>query len=298
MRCPDRYTRLQPRFFRALRNAAEAACTSGFLVLAVLVLVPAAEGQEAEETWKNLVSDGQHATGSGDYSKAEQIFLKAVHEAERFAADDWRVGVTLESLGQVYAAEKKFSDAESAYRRALGIVGKANGDNSLEVANVTFDIANLMFNGGRRIEAVTWARKALAAYETSLGGTSVQTAAALCLMGDSLRAMKNFVDAEGPLKRCADIRETDGGIDNVELAEALHSLALTYAGEGKYALAEPRFKLAEKIRESKLGLTNPLLARTLEDHAALLRVMGRTKEAERLMTLSAAIRRNEKKNNR
>jgi len=244
------------------------------------------------------VAEGQHAAGSKDYPKAEQTFLKAVREAERFAVDDWRVGVTLESLGQAYTAEKKFGEAESAYRRALGIVAKAGGDDSVEIANLNFDMASLMFAGGHQVEALTWARKALSSYETALGGTSVQTAAALCLMGDALRSMRNFADAEAPLKRCADIRETDGGIDNTELADALHSLALTYVGEGKYALAEPRFKLAEKIRESKLGLTSPLLAQTMEDHAALLRMMGREKEAERLTLLSSAIRRNEKKNNR
>jgi tetratricopeptide (TPR) repeat protein len=266
--------------------------------LAVLTLAPSVKAQEAEEAWKTLVAEGQHDSGVKDYTKAEQVFLKAVHEAERFAVDDWRVGVTLESLGQVYTAEKKFGEAESAYRRALGIVGKTNGDDSVEVANVNFDIANLMFDSGHQVDALTRVRKALSSYETSLGGTSVQAAAALCLMGNSLRSMKNFVDAEGPLKRCADIRETDGGIDSTELADALHSLALTYVGEGKYALAEPRFRLAEKIRESKLGLTSPLLALTMEDHAALLRTMGREKEAERLMLLSTAIRRNEKKNSR
>ncbi len=244
------------------------------------------------------MAEGQHAAAARDYAKAERTFLKAVHEAERFAADDWRVGVTLESLGQVYTAEKKFSEAEGACRRALGIVGKTNGDDSVEAANLNFDMANLMFHWGHQVEALIWVRKALSTYETSIGGASVQTAAALCLMGDSLRSMRNFVDAEAPLKRCADIRETDGGIDNTDLADAMHSLALTYVGERKYALAEPRFKLAEKIRESKLGLTSPLLAQTMEDHAALLKAMGRDKEAERLILLSAAIRRNEKKNTR
>jgi tetratricopeptide (TPR) repeat protein len=258
----------------------------------------AAKAQEAEDAWKDLVTQGQRAAGNNEFPRAEQIFLKAVHEAERFAADDWRVGVTLESLGQVYTAQKKFGDAESAYRRALGIVAKANGDDSVEAANVNVDIANLMLAGSHLSEALVYARRALSSYESSLGGSSVQTAAALCLIGDSLRAMKNFIDAEGPLRRCADIRETDGGIDNTELANALHSLALTYVGEGKYALAEPRYKLAEKIRESKLGLTSPLLAQTMEDHAALLRIMGRDKDAERLMLLSAAIRRSEKRNNR
>jgi tetratricopeptide (TPR) repeat protein len=268
------------------------------VLLALLTLALFSNAQEAEEPWKNLVGEGQHLAGAKDYAKAEQTFLKAVREAERFGADDWRVGVTLESLGQVYTAGKKFSEAESAFHRALGIVEKTNGADSVEVANVNFDMAKLMFDGGHLVEALTWARKALPLYETSLGGTSVQAAATLCLMGDSLRSMRNFADSEAPLKRCADIRETDGGVDNPELADALHSLALTYVGQGKYALAEPRFKLAEKIRESKLGLTSPLLAQTIEDHAALLRLMGRDKEAERLRVLSAAIRRNGKKDSR
>lgn len=267
-------------------------------MLFVLTLAPAAEAQEAEDTWKDLVTQGEHSAANKEYSKAEQSFLKAVHEAERFAADDWRVGTTLENLGQVYTAEKKFGEAENAYRRALEIAGKANGDDSEELVNVTFDMANLMFDAGRQTEALAWARKAVSVYESTSGGNSVQTAAALCLLGDSLRAMKNFIDAEEPLRRCADIREKDGGIDNVQLADALHSLALTLAGERKYALAETRFRLVEKIRENKLGLTSPLLAQTMEDHAALLRVMGRDKEADRLILLSAAIRRNEKKNAR
>jgi tetratricopeptide (TPR) repeat protein len=259
------------------------------------MLAPHARAEEAEDTWKDLVTQGQHAAASREYATAEPIFLKAVHEAERFGMDDWRVGVTLESLGQVYTAEKKFGEAEGAYRRALEIVGKTDDSDNEQAANVNFDMANLMFTANRLSEALVYARKALTSYETSLGGTSLQTAAALCLIGDSLRTMKNFIDAEAPLKRCADIREADGGIDDAELAGALHSLALTYAGDGKYALAEPRFKLAEKIRESKLGLTSPLLAQTMEDHAAMLRTLGRTKEAERLSLLSAAIRRNEKK---
>lgn len=267
-------------------------------ILFTLAAASRATPQEAEEPWKDLVTEGQRAAGNNRYADAERIFLKAVHEAERFAADDWRVGVTLESLGQVYRAENKLSEAETAYRRALGIVGKTNGDDSAEVANINFDMANVMLDDGRQTEALRYAHKALSTYESSFGGTSIETAQALCLLGDSLRSMKNYSEAEGPLRRCADIRETDGGIDSLELADALHSLALTYVGERKYELAEPRFRLVEKIRENKLGLTSPLLAQTMEDHAALLRIMGREKDAERLTILSAAIRRREKKNAR
>jgi len=154
----------------------------------MLIFAPHAVAQEAEDTWKDLVTRGQHAAANKEYAAAEPIFLKAVHEAERFGTDDSRVGVTLESLGQVYTAEKKFGEAEGAYRRALGIVGKGDGSDE-QAANVTFDMANLMFAASRLSEALVYARKALTSYETSLGGTSVQTAAALCLIGDSLRTM-------------------------------------------------------------------------------------------------------------
>jgi hypothetical protein len=113
----------------------------------------------------------------------------------------------------------------------------------------------------------------------------------LCMLGDAHRLAKDFPAAEGPLRRCADIRESNGGMQSSDMAEALHSLALTFVGEGKYALAEPRFTLAEKIRESTLGITSPLLAQTFEDHASLLRLMGKNKEADRLTSMAAAIRR-------
>ncbi len=280
---------LRPPVFRLL---------PALVTLVLLARVPAANAQETEDLWKDLETQGQRAAANNEYAQAELNFVKAVHEAERFGLDDWRVGSTLESLGQVYTAEKKFGEGESAFRRALEITEKADGDDSGDGANVTFDIANLMYDAGRQTEALTWARRAVSRYENVSDGTTEHIAAAFCLLGDSLRTMKNFIDAEEPLRHCADIREKEGGIDSVELADALNSLALTYAGERKYALAETRFKLVEKIRENKLGLTSPLLARTMEDHAAVLRMMGRSKDAERLTMLSAAIRRNEKKNGR
>ena len=264
------------------------------VALFVFIAASAALAQEGDDSWKDLLTQGQHAAGMNRYAEAEQIYLKALHEAERFAADDWRVGVTLESLGQTYRAQKKLGEAEAAYRKALGIMGSVNGDDSVEVANVNLDIANTMLDGGHQAESLAYARKALSTYEGAYGGISPETAGVLCLMGDALRTMRNFIDAEEPLRRCADIREKVGGIDSTELADALHSLALTYVAEKKYGLAEPRFKLAENIRENKLGLTSPLLAQTIEDHAAMLKTMGRDKEAERLLLLSAAIRRSGK----
>jgi tetratricopeptide (TPR) repeat protein len=254
----------------------------------------AAQTQDPEGPWRALVLQALHAAGVKDYPKAEQAFLKAVQEAGRFGPDDPRLGTTLNSLGLVYRAEKKYADAEGVYRRALVIMEAAYGD-SIDVGNVDFNIAGVMFDQGHQVEALPNLRRTLSIYERFLGAESVKTGAVLCMEGDTYRLMKRFPESETALRRCADIREANGGlIENGPLADALHSLALTLIDEGKFSAAEPRLRIAEKIRERTLGITSPLLAETMEDHASVLKELGRAKEAGNLLAISTAIRRQNK----
>jgi tetratricopeptide (TPR) repeat protein len=263
-------------------------------VLLLLTAAPQARGQGSDLVWRRLISAALRAAGAQDYSKSEQLFLKAVQEAEQFGPADARLGTTFNSLGLIYRAEKKFAEAEKAYRRALTIMDTAYGD-SIDVGNVNFNIGNVMFDQGHQAEAMPNIRRSVDIYERLLGDSSLQTAAALCIEGDAWRAMKRYPDAEGPLRRCADIREKDSGIDSRELADALQSLALTYMAEGKLTAAEARLRLVEKIREKTLGITDPSVAQTMEDHAAVLKSMGRDEEAVKLAAMSAAIRRGQEK---
>jgi tetratricopeptide (TPR) repeat protein len=259
-------------------------------LFAVLPVVTAASADRNEGLWKNLVAEGLRDAGANNYPKAEQALLGALREAERFGPDDPRVGSTLNSLGLVYRAEKKFSDAERVYRRALGIMQATYGE-SIDVGNVNFNIANAMFDQGHQPEALPHIRRALQIYERLLGQASLKTAAVLCMQGEVYRVAMRFPEAEVAFRRCADIRELDNGLENSELADALYSLSMIYVAEGKFWAAEPRLKLAEKIREKTAGITSPLLAQTMEDHAMVLQALGRDVEARKLTTLSAAIRR-------
>jgi tetratricopeptide (TPR) repeat protein len=257
------------------------------LVAAALVLVQ----DNVEDAWNNLLARALSADSAKDYAHAEPLFQQALHEAERFGNEDSRVATTLTSLGLDLRHQKKFSEAETALRRALTIIDKESDDESPEMADAEFNLAGAMVDGGHQAMAVPLLQKTLGVYESALGGFHQKTAAALCLLGDSYRLQKNFIEAERPLRRCADIRQANGGMSDLEFADALHSLALAYTGDGKYALAEPRFTLAEKIREKNLGITSPLLAQTMEDHAVLLRKLGREPEAARLTAMAAAILR-------
>lgn len=242
-----------------------------------------------ESIWKQDVSDALSAAKAQNYPVSEQAFLKALHEAEKFGANDVKVGSTLNSLGLVYRAEKKYSEAEKAYRRALGIMQAAYGD-SLDVANLNFNIANVMFDQGRHSDALPNLHTTLRIYQKLLGDDSMKTAAALCMEGEAYRQMKRYADAEADLRQCAGIREKDAGIESNDVADAQYSLALILMGEGKYSAAEPRLKLVEEIREKTLGITSPLLAQTMEEHATALKELGRQKEADKLIGIATAIR--------
>jgi len=262
-------------------------------VFGLLTGVTPACGQD-EGPWKASILQGVDAAGKNDFPRAEQSFLKAVHEAEAFGPQDIRVGITLNSLGLVYRAEHKNSDAEGAYRRGLVII-EHTYPNSIDVANVNYNIANVMFDQGHEAEAMPVIQKSLTIYEKLLGSVSPKTAAALCLEGDSWRVTKHYVEAEAPLRRCADIREKDNGLNNPEFGDALHSLARVFAAEGKTSAAEARYRLLEKIRENTAGITSPLLAEAMEEHAVILKSLSRDEEAEKLTAMAAAIRKNKGK---
>jgi len=276
-------------------SASRAQARSFFACAAVLALLTTCPGARAqnEKAWKNFVETGLRAAAVRDYPTAEQSLLKALREAESFGPDDVRIGSTLNTLGLVYRAEKKYSEAESVYRRALVIMEGAYGQ-SVDVGNINFNIAGVMFDQGHQGDALPNLRKALAIYEKLLGGASLKTAAALCMEGDAYRLTKHYPEAETALRRCADIREMDAGLQSNEVADAMHSLGQTFMAEGKFSAAEPRLAIAEKIREKTLGITSPLLAQTLEDHAAVLKELGRDREAGKLAEMAAAIRRNQK----
>lgn len=261
-----------------------------FIFFAGIAATPVRAQDEGQ--WKRAVTEGRKALGDHNYALSEQAFTRALREAEAFGPNDVRLATTLNSLGLVYRAEKKYSDAETAYRRALTIMQVAYGD-GLDVANVGFNIAGVMFDQGHQAEALPSLRKSQAIYERLLGATSMKTAATLCMEGDAERLLKNYSEAEALLRRCADIREKDAGLESNDVADAQYSLSLTLMAEGKYSAAEPRLRLVERIREKTLGITNPLLAETMEAHAAAFRGLGRDKEAEKLIAVAQAIRRSQ-----
>lgn len=272
--------------------------TVAVFVLASTLLTGAAVAQpiaQGDAVWQAAIAEGITASGRNDFVHAEQALSRAVRLAGDFGPRDIRVAATLNTLGLVYRAEHKYSDAEAAYRKAVPMMESAYGEASLDVANVYFNLVTIMFDQGHEAESLPYIERALSVYQKLLGDSSLKTAAMLCMKGDALRTMKHYLDAEGLLRSCADAREKNNGLSSPEVADALLSLARVLNAEGKGSAAEVRYRLVEKIREKNYGITSPLLAESMEEHAGVLRSLGRSREAENLSAMSAAIRRTQTK---
>jgi tetratricopeptide (TPR) repeat protein len=263
------------------------------VILAFSSALPLTAG--SDEDWKELYTLAQRAATAKDFDRAAQLYGKAVQQAGLFGKDDARVAESLQGLGNVLRSQRKLGEAEDNLNRAVAIYSAKAGESSQEFADARFDLASVLVDEGKYPLAVDSLRQVLPIYTNRLGPHSMKNAAALCMQGDAYRMLKLYGSAEGPLKRCADLRSDDGGVVTPEFGEAANSLAIVYQHLGKNAESDAYFRYAAKIREVSLGILSPQLADTLEAHAVLLHQLGRDSEAREKERLAATIRKHNAK---
>ena len=107
----------------------------------------------------------------GRYGDATGSFLKAVQLAEKFGADDDRLGQSLNGLAEAYRLEQNFSGARAVYRRILSIrwSGVSNqGDPAIaDLVDRFVDVLSLAYFQGTEF------REALRTYQEAMNKTAV-----------------------------------------------------------------------------------------------------------------------------
>ena len=79
----------------------------------------------------------------GHYHTAEQTLRIALHEAEQFGPTDTRVAVVLNNLASLCHNQRKLTEAETLYLRALAIRSEAYGPDHRMVAQSLNNLASL-----------------------------------------------------------------------------------------------------------------------------------------------------------
>jgi Flp pilus assembly protein TadD len=102
-----------------------------FVLCILLLAVWSRQASETSKGWSDWLSEGQALSHNGNYSAAAHSFREALAIAERLQINDRRLAELHYALAVAYAEAGQFAESESEYRRALVLVGKVEGQASL-----------------------------------------------------------------------------------------------------------------------------------------------------------------------
>ena len=107
-----------------------------------------------ESICKTLITDANKAIKKKDFDEAERLLVEAVQRLEGAAGPIHpRIAAVLLRLGDFYNTQRKYSEAESQFRRAMAIYEQAFGDENLDVAICLQHLADALAFQGRMPEA-------------------------------------------------------------------------------------------------------------------------------------------------
>ncbi len=162
-------------------------------------------------------------------------------------------------------------------------------DARLMEAQTAIDEALKLKEARKYAEAISQAERALPLREAVLGGTHLEVATTLNLLGELYRLKGELARAEPLYERGLAIREAALGKDHVLVAEIVSNLGVLYYSQGAYARAEPLIERALAIREAALGKNHPQVADSLNNLAVLYVTQGLFTRAEPLHERGLAI---------
>lgn len=99
-----------------------------------------------------------------------------------------------------------------------------------------------------------------------------------------------YDEAEALYLRSLALKEETLGLEHLNLAPTLNTLALLYHHQRRSTKAEPLFQRALAIVEKALGPEHPEYATCLQNYAALLRATDRAQEASQALQRAKSIR--------
>jgi nephrocystin-3 len=175
------------------------------------------------------------------HDDSERMLVKAIAIFEKEKGNQSQSLVhPLDRLGVLYTAQHKIEQAKTTLERALQISEANAGADSVETANVIYDIACAYLTAGEKesiAKAETFLLRALSIKEANLGPWDIEVSHVLLRLGSMYLEHDQFADAEECLTRSLLIRETKLGLDHSRVAQCLRHLITCYEMQEKYANA-------------------------------------------------------------
>jgi CHAT domain-containing protein/Tfp pilus assembly protein PilF len=172
---------------------------------------------------------------------------------------------------------------------ACATMEQAPTDSRLLEAQKLYEEGKRLKEARKYAEAVPLIERALQLQESIHGGTHLEVAKCLVLLGEVHSRQASNAHAVPFFERALAIREAALGKNHPQVAAPLVNLANLYSDQGLYARAEPLYERALAIQETALGKNHPQVANALNNLAILYRDQGLYAKAEPLHERALAI---------
>ena len=213
-----------------------------------------------------------------------QIFAHNGEETSRDAA------ACLESLSDVYAAQRQNVKAETALSQALEIREKILGRSNPELLGYIYNLAEFNMTLGDQEKAEKLFLRIVAVPVAPNDSNAQMVADALENLGNIAAAKNETERAEEHYQAAAELLEKTLGPAHPKVAVALDTLAAFYISQARLDEATPLLRRALAIQEAALGKGNLELATTLSRLGEVCHYTGAFQESAKYYLRALQIR--------
>lgn len=257
------------------------------LLCFLLLSLEASVANEVTKSWNEWAEQAWSFSKTGNYRAAAQSFQRALDAAGNAGVADGQLVRIVGCLAAAYADSGQYAESEREWRRALVLVAKTEGRESLDYALLMASLSVLPTQSGNRDEAMNVIRKAIEANEKT--GSYRDLAVLRDCLAQMLIQQKRFAEVEtllSALREGVTLRNTS---DRTMLAQLLNDLGGVRFQEGRFAEAVEPFRESIGVLEGDVGDKHPLLIAPLNNLATSLTKAGRPEEAGSVYQRAIAI---------
>jgi tetratricopeptide (TPR) repeat protein len=222
---------------------------------------------------------GDQAIKERRIDDAVASFQDAVALGHKLPPGDENLIVALGRLGNGYAFQQNYTQAEEAFHQELKIIEKIFGPNYPRVTDPLFYLGSMAAGRKDYAAAEGYFSRALDVNLKSFGEKSRRTSESLRTMAGLYMAQGDWAKAEPFLLRAVKASEDAAGPDDNMTLVPLYGLCDLYDRWEKPDQSQPCWQRAIGIMEKQVGENSPDLREPLTAEAKALRKLGKNDEA-------------------
>lgn len=230
-----------------------------------------------------------------DAKKYPEALLAAERYAELARKSDGEesdhYAIAIDWLGSIHTAERRFDQAEAAFKRSISIQEKLSGGDDVGVTESLIRLADLYSDQRRPADAEPLLLRVLKIREAALGPDHEDTDVAVDRLADAYADQHREAEAQALYKRSLAFVEKKFGPKDSAVADTLLKLADSYTASARYEDAEHLYTRSLAIRSKSSAKDDAAIAEVLLKVGKLYRETGRYSEAEDALERSLALRK-------